>query len=177
MVMPRGEWKRTNLKIRAEQVHQLDIRKMTMVSDRHTLIFRHGRNQTQYHVVGDHLIIDSHDQKISIEKTHCHYGGFRKWFLCPQCSKRIAILYELNNQYQCRKCHHLPYTSQRAPEFDRLLIKVRKIRDRMDGAHDLLMPVMFKPKGMHLETFELLKVHEEFVSYDLFQAMAKKLNL
>jgi hypothetical protein len=175
--MPRGEWKRTDLKTRAEQVHQLDIRKMVMTCDKYTLIFRNGCIHVQYHVAGDHLHIDSHLQKVGIERTHCHYGGYRKWFLCPQCSRRSAVLYEMNRLYLCRKCHDLPYTSQRASEFDRQLIRVRKLRDQLKCSHDLSVPVMFKPKGMHWDKFEWLKIHERLASSDYLKAMAAKLNI
>ena len=168
--MPRGEWMRTNVKTRAEQVVQLDIRKMTTMADKYTLVIFDDGNQVQYHVDEDHLFIDSHDQVIRLDKTPCHYGGHRKWFLCPQCSKRVAILFDRDDHYLCRHCHDLPYTSQRVPEFDRLLLKVRKIRDRLNTPRDLSKPVMFKPKGMHWRTFERLKILEKFAYHDFLQA-------
>ena len=33
------------------------------------------------------------DQVIPFDHTRCHFGGFRLWFLCPRCRRRVAILY------------------------------------------------------------------------------------
>ena len=178
--MPRGDWIRTNIKTRCEEVHQLDINDLNVIDGRgevevYTSVL--ASIQVHYWVDDERMIIFSHGQLVHLDRTPCHYGGHRKWFLCPQCNERTLKLYEWNSKYLCRKCHDLPYTSQRVPEIDRLLIKVRKIRDRLNASHDLLRPVMFKPKGMHWGTFEKLKIDEKFADYDCTLAMAKKLYL
>ncbi|WP_156224495.1 hypothetical protein [Haloferax gibbonsii] len=53
---------------------------------------------------------------ISIERTTCHFGGDRPWFICPECLDRQAKLYNPNpiqtDQFLCRDCHGLLYESQ-----------------------------------------------------------------
>ena len=176
--MSRGEWMRTNVKTRAEQVHQLDISDLSVIDGRGEVEDYIGANiQVHYWVDDDRMIIFSHGQIVHLDKTPCHYGGYRRWFLCPQCKMRTLKLYEWNKRYLCRKCQDLPYTSQRIPEEDRLLLKVRKLRDRLRTTRDLTKPVMFKPKGMHWRTFENLKIDEKFAHLDWMTAMAIKLNI
>lgn len=59
-----------------------------------------------------------HQCKVSITITPCHFGGIRRWFLCPMkndgvlCKKRVAILYLKEGTFGCRHCHHLTYAAQ-----------------------------------------------------------------
>ena len=48
--------------------------------------------------------------EIKLATTPCNYGGFRYWFLCPKCNRRVVKLY-LNKYYYCRHCHNLTYRS------------------------------------------------------------------
>lgn len=47
-----------------------------------------------------------------IVATPCFFGGERLWFLCPNCSKRVGVLYFIRNVYACRSCSNLAYRSQ-----------------------------------------------------------------
>lgn len=51
-------------------------------------------------------------QYIELERTPSSFGGERIWFLCPECSKRVGILYVPTIKFLCRTCHNLPYASQ-----------------------------------------------------------------
>ena len=48
-------------------------------------------------------------QVINFAKTACTFGGFRYWFLCPDCERRCATLYRKKNHFTCRVCHRLKY--------------------------------------------------------------------
>jgi hypothetical protein len=48
----------------------------------------------------------------SLVATPCFFGGERLWFLCPSCSKRVGVLYFIQNAYACRSCSNLAYRSQ-----------------------------------------------------------------
>jgi len=94
-------------------------------------------------------------QTIWFDRTHCNYGGSRKWFLCPHCSKRVAILYGADVRFLCRHCYRLPYASQGESYLDRMERKANKISlkldpDGLDGDY------YYKPKGMHWKTFNRL---------------------
>lgn len=64
--------------------------------------------------------IDHMDYPIEIVRTPCHFGGFRRWFLCPfpkeakQCGRRVGKLYlpPGGRYWGCRHCYNLAYESQ-----------------------------------------------------------------
>ena len=62
-----------------------------------------------------------YDYKIYLDKTPCNLGGFRYWFLCPNCGRRAGKLYRkiLGEMYICRICNNLTYESRNEPRIDR----------------------------------------------------------
>lgn len=59
--------------------------------------------------------IEINSQVIGITTSKCNYGGFRSWFICPVCGKRIGNLYKPLGEYlyTCRDCSNLTYISSR----------------------------------------------------------------
>jgi hypothetical protein len=104
------------------------------------------------------------EQTISFNRTPCNYGGFRTWFLCPRCWRRIEVLYGAGKYFLCRHCHDLTYASQQESKEDRLMRKARKIRERLGASNNLMEPILFKPKNMHRKTFERLRKEEKHVN-------------
>jgi hypothetical protein len=57
------------------------------------------------------------DNDADIETTTCHFGGYRRWFICPmqissKCSYRVRILYFEDEWMGCRECCKLTYRSR-----------------------------------------------------------------
>ena len=54
------------------------------------------------------------EQKISCEATVQNGGGYRWWFVCPGCSRRMGVLYlpPAQRVFRCRRCYGLRYRSQ-----------------------------------------------------------------
>ena len=104
------------------------------------------------------------EQRISFDKTPCNYGGYRTWFLCPRCFKRVAILYGAGKYFLCRHCHDLTYASQQEDWASRMLRKGRNIRERL-GVKSPTDRIIFKPKGMHQETFNRLRFQADKYEY------------
>lgn len=50
-------------------------------------------------------------QQVRVVSTKCNYGGLRKWFVCPQCGRRVGALYRkpLLTKFLCRHCQNLTY--------------------------------------------------------------------
>lgn len=96
-------------------------------------------------------------QVISIDWTPCNYGGHRKWFCCPRCGKRVAVLYGPGKYFYCRHCCNLTYACQQETPPFRLLSKAQKIRERLEASSCTDEPIIFKPKGMHQKTFDRLR--------------------
>ena len=101
---------------------------------------------------------ESVEQTIHFDRTHCHYGGHRYWFLCPRCYRRVAVLYGAGKYFYCRHCYKLTYTSQQERFGDRAMRKARKIRRRLNPDNTVFDLFPFKPKGMHWRTYERLRL-------------------
>lgn len=123
-----------------------------MEADRMNLFYRHKLSG------GDWVDVE---QQISFDRTPCNYGGYRTWFLCPRCWKRVAVLYGAGKYFYCRHCNQLTYSSQQEREPDRLMRKARKIRKRLGGDENLLDSVPWKPKNMHWKTYWRLRNEAE----------------
>ena len=114
------------------------------------------------------------EERVTLDRTRCNYGGERPWFVCPGCGRRVAVLACVWGYFRCRTCQRLKYWSQLETDRDRAQRKVKKLRERL-GEKEWL-----KPKGMHQKTFDRLWAkHNEAIlrSNELFlsAAWARKL--
>jgi hypothetical protein len=100
----------------------------------------------------EQLVIET----IQLVYTATHFGGKRAWFSCPQCCKRVAVLFRVDRRFRCRKCHNLSYPTQSWDEFDRAGNTARKIRLKLGGSGSLREKFPPKPVGMHLKTYYTL---------------------
>lgn len=91
--------------------------------------------------------------QVWIERSRCHLGGSRPWFLCPRCRNRCAILYGLarDGRFGCRICMRLAYTSEAEDTLSRLRRKQWKLEARLGENH-------VRPPRMRHKTYE--RIHE-----------------
>jgi hypothetical protein len=71
---------------------------------------------------------------VRLTTTPQHLGGYRLWFLCPQCGKRKAKLYVRLYQFPpvaCRTCHGLTYYSQSLSRPDRWDLRAKRLTRRV----------------------------------------------
>ena len=70
------------------------------------------------------ILVSGHSQgcpilhrSVLLNRTPCHVGGTRYWFLCPErnCGRRVGVLYmhPVTTVLACRECHGLAYSSTR----------------------------------------------------------------
>lgn len=113
---------------------------------------------------------------ISIDRTTCHFGGSRPWFLCPavNCGRRVAILYN-NGQFCCRHCCGLTYESQREQWDARAIARADKIRARLQWPPGVINERGHKPKGMHWRTFRQLQAQHDFFALKGLGGIADRL--
>lgn len=52
-------------------------------------------------------------QSIKLDSTPLNFGGVRWWFICPNCSRRVAHLHLPSRAFyfRCRHCYNLTYES------------------------------------------------------------------
>ena len=94
----------------------------------------------------------AYSYSIRLDKTACHFGNYRHWWLCPLCSKRVSVLY-CAGSYVCRHCLNAPYGSQLQQPIDRLFSRAGAIRARLGWVAGIAHGYGAKPKGMHHSTY------------------------
>ena len=117
-----------------------------MKEDRMVLNYRHRHPDGEWEDV---------EQIVPVIKTPCNYGGYRKWFLCPKCSRRVGILYGTGKYFLCRHCYDLTYTCSNASPLKRIFDRTEKLRRKLGGDNDpFLSPIPERPRGMHRSTYK-----------------------
>lgn len=122
---------------------------------------------------------ESVEEPVLLDTTPCHYGGHRVWFSCPgvRCGRRVAILHGAGRYFACRICYRLAYASQREDAGDRALRRAQRIRKRLGGSANMMMPFPTKPKGMRWRTYERLRAVSEADCNRSLMALAERFNL
>ncbi|MDM4772404.1 hypothetical protein [Solimonas sp. SE-A11] len=129
----------------------------------------------------DHVKVDSIpgdksravQQVIDLDRTACHLGGHRPWFICPSfwCRRRTAKLY-LGDSFRCRRCLRLAYPSTRENATYRALRRVQKVRARLGGSRSLAEPFPPKPRWMRWETYFRLQEKAELAAAVYYRGLA-----
>ena len=106
----------------------------------------------------------AYNYEIALSRTPCHYGGYRHWFICPHCGKRVGVLY-CAGLYVCRQCIGANYATQLMQPIDKLFSKVAKIRHRLQWQQGIANGHGSRPKGMHKTTYDrLVAEHDRLVN-------------
>lgn len=115
---------------------------------------------------------------VRIERTACHLGGTRPWFICPArgCGRRVAKLYG-GTVFACRRCHQLAYTSSRENWGDRATRRAERIRARLGWEPGILNGDEGKPKWMRWRAFERLATKQSELADRSVAAMMNRLGL
>lgn len=159
---------RPALRLKAEQLHRLDIRVMARGGLlKSTMPFSWSWNRggepsgniaihiesenaltLRYTFTGGEVARDV-AERVSIARTRCPYGGSRPWFNCTRCPRRVAVLYLRQGVFACRHCQRVAYSSQSDDALDRMWRKQTKIEARLDDNWR-------RPKGMWQQTYRAL---------------------
>jgi len=167
-----GTWYRWDKRTTCEEVKRLDIRylhKHGLLKPNRagSLSWSRGEEPAgniQYTMFNDLMMLryrcrwygeewEDVKQSIWFAETPCNYGGSRKWFSCPDCDNRVAVLYLVDKLFLCRKCYQLPYASQGEDYMDRMQRKLQKISKKLEADDYTDDGVLTKPKHMHWKTF------------------------
>jgi len=190
-----GNWYRSARKTTLDQVNRIDIRymkKQNILKPGSNGNFNWARNgkpngsikyrchdyflqlNFSYRQLGHEW--QTVEQRISFDRTPCHYGGERLWFLCPNCNKRVGILCCDDSKFLCRHCHRLPYASQHQQRLTRLISQKHKLGEHIFAsyAHG---DGLGKKKGMHWRTFSRLHARYQTIEQDWQQHMTAYLDL
>lgn len=190
-----GRGSRWSTKTTTNEVKRLDVRlmrKQGLLKDGIKSNLRWTRNgkpngEIGFNVAGDvlHLVFNSRtrgedwqliEQAVPLDYTPCNYGGVRPWFLCPRCSKRVALLYGADALFLCRHCYNLPYQSQQQGTTDRAINQKHKLGERI-FEHYEYGEGYGKKKGMHWKTYERLHKRYKANERTYLSAMTQYLKL
>lgn len=106
-------------------------------------------------------ISKNYNYRVGLDYTICNYGGERVWFICPDCGRRVRILYQRKGMFKCRSCQSLNYILQQEDKRDYAMQsidhKMYKIQDKLKTKRDIdnIFHIP-KPKGMHCKTYDRL---------------------
>jgi hypothetical protein len=175
-----GSWWRWNTQTTCEEVKRVDIRYMkkhNLLKAGHsgTLSWKRGDEDSGYigyRVEENRLILDYRfrehggewqpiKESVWFDRTPCNYGGERLWFLCPHCSKRVAVLYGVGARFLCRHCYDIHYSSQMKGKLDQLIEQKHKLGYRIFEDYDGYG--WRKKKGMHQKTFDRLHLKYQWL--------------
>lgn len=98
-------------------------------------------------------------QSVPLALTPCHYGGYRNWLVCPNCTRRVVVLCFASMGFYCRHCCRLAYESQRVDRLGRMCLARDKMKERIFERDSYT-----RKKGMHHRTFE--RLHERYFALD-----------
>ncbi|KKS68325.1 MAG: hypothetical protein UV38_C0002G0194 [candidate division TM6 bacterium GW2011_GWE2_42_60] len=110
---------------------------------------------------------------ISTEALPCHYGGLRYYFRCPECNRRMRILYCNTGKFLCRKCLNLCYYSQILRPSVRCTVIAGNIKAKLESRAGSLNR---RPPWMKNKTFKtLLRKYEHCYDFHYRNACRKEL--
>ncbi len=116
-----------------------------------------------------------HSYIIRVARLSCNYGGFRSYFRCPLCDKRMRFLYFAERSiFLCRKCLNLGYDTQRfrpTMRYEYISQKVKKFVRNKGGDLDCYK----KPPRMHEDTYQRLKSKQFYYEHKSYQATNQEL--
>ena len=103
---------------------------------------------------------DRRSERVALLETPCHYGGVRRWFACPKCARRCAVLYIVRSRLVCRTCGQLAYVTQCMSANDRAEYRRNKILQQL-GSNRSSGAQVLRPRGMWRATFKRLQAELE----------------
>lgn len=92
-------------------------------------------------------------EHIILEQTPCHFGGYRQWFKCLGCTRRVAVLCQRGKSFRYRHCHKLPYESQLLDDLCRLIEQKHKLGKRIFAFYEY-GDGWGKRKGLHWKEYD-----------------------
>ena len=96
------------------------------------------------------------EERVSLERRPCRFGGTRAFFLCPRCARAALNLYLHEGRVLCRCCSRLTYSTRRERERHRHLRAANKLRWRLGGEAGAINTVPSRPRGMWARTYQRL---------------------
>lgn len=115
-----------------------------------------------------HIVFKGKEDLVYIDKTACHFGGWRHWFNCPCCNKRVGKLYHGHYGFACRECYNLNYLSQQLSKTDSYYhnLQAERIAKKIDPHYkmDYSHP-RFPNKPKYMKFIPYFKLQKKFYNH------------
>ena len=89
------------------------------------------------------VVINGAEMVIDVVRDARFLGGGQRYFLCPDCSRKVWHLYVRDERLACRKCAGLDYASKHTRRQG--LNRVRNLRRKLGATPNPLAPVPPRP--------------------------------
>ncbi len=136
-----------------------------------------------YRLLGDHMRLhysltrnnqsEDIDERFDFAFSRQHFGGVRRWIICPTCLTRCRVLIG-GARFRCRKCYNATYPSQyetiRVPG----LSSAERTRKKLGGEPGFAHLFPNKPKGMHWRTYRKLEEQDYRAVINMERALMQK---
>lgn len=99
------------------------------------------------------VVHGSKEWLVGIEYTPLHFGGQRRWLVCPCCQTRRLALYIDGNFLACRVCLGLRYESNHENRRELAMRAANRLRAGLGWKPGIANPPGRKPPYMHWRTF------------------------
>ena len=90
--------------------------------------------------------------EVRVDLTACGYGGRRRWFACPRCGDRRAVLVVAGEMIGCRRCLRLTYGTQYEQKRSRALYRMQEMEKKYPSSDPYVG--IAKPPGMWRSTWD-----------------------
>jgi hypothetical protein len=114
------------------------------------------------------LAFDGMATSVDFEVTKTGFG-YRRWWLCPECGRRCAVLYVFERRIECRHCTGLSNISANLGRAERLQYALQQLGERI--GRDWTTGTIVKPKGMHWTTWMRLNEKYEEAQQAVFDSL------
>jgi len=96
--------------------------------------------------------VQSFVQNVELAETAPHFGGVRRWMVCPTCERLCRVLF-IGSRCGCSRCLGLSYEVQRQTAYQRTTGKLQRLMRKLGKKLGDIDPLMWKPRYMHASTF------------------------
>jgi hypothetical protein len=92
-----------------------DCRSTSILEPKIKMAVKHFEDDSYYLVTLRRSDSTVYEQRLYVTKIPGHFGGWRFYYLCPKCDRKVIKLYLALpiKGYACRECHNLTYRSQK----------------------------------------------------------------
>jgi hypothetical protein len=140
-------------KTTCESVQRISIRYLMQHGYRSTLP-KYGRDYNYFiqivqAITNDEGIKQEVTYNVELTTTPCFFGGKRYWFTCPNCKKRVGVLYRRFKYFSCRTCNRLAYRSQQRTHKGRFGILDKLLSVDIDAEEKKIRVKRWRGVGTH----------------------------